>query len=260
MRSPPVLRFDDPTGPRILLALRDGGVRSWAQLCRVFGYDPHDYHSGHLELRDLLEDLSTANLIDAELHHVPGNRSLRGKLSLRPQWGDVCTALGISLKELSKARLGSSMLVSPIFGVPEDRLQAFHVFALMPFRRGFLKVYEAIRDAARKCSLRAGRADDIFSTRAVMEGVWTSICNARMLVADCTSRNPNVFYEMGIAHTLGKSVVLITQDRKDVPVDVVHIRYIRYANTPSGRRDLESDLVSVFEQELGLDVDRGLRL
>ena len=53
-----------------------------------------------------------------------------------------------------------------------------------------------------------------------MDVIWESINRARIVIADTTTRNPNVFYEIGICHTLGKDVILITQDSEDVPFDL----------------------------------------
>ena len=86
------------------------------------------------------------------------------------------------------------------------------------------------------------RADDIFSDGAIVEDIWKAIINAFVLVADCTGRNPNVFYEIGIAHAMGKPVVLLTQDSSDVPFDVRHLRLIRYKATATGFKRLESAL------------------
>lgn len=73
------------------------------------------------------------------------------------------------------------------------------------------------------------RADaEIFGTGKIMEQVWRGIRGARVLVAELTSRNPNVFYELGLAHTLGKPVVLVSATEQDVPFDLTHIRVIYY--------------------------------
>ena len=55
------------------------------------------------------------------------------------------------------------------------------------------------------------RADDIYDNRPIIEDVWRCTNEARILIAELTGRNPNVFYETGIAHTVGKEVILITQ-------------------------------------------------
>jgi hypothetical protein len=53
-------------------------------------------------------------------------------------------------------------------------------------------------------------------------------------LADCSERNPNVFYEIGIAHTVGKKVVFITRSEEDIPSDIKHFDYINHAYTPEG--------------------------
>lgn len=60
--------------------------------------------------------------------------------------------------------------------------------------------------------------------------------------ADCSGRNPTVFYELGIAHTIGKPTILLTRDSKDVPVDIRYLKYILYPFTTRGMLQLESML------------------
>ena len=73
------------------------------------------------------------------------------------------------------------------------------------------------------------RADnDIFGTGKIMDQVWSGINNAKVLVAELTKRNPNVFYELGLAHALKKPVVLVSSNEEDVPFDLKHIRVIYY--------------------------------
>ena len=67
-----------------------------------------------------------------------------------------------------------------------------------------------------------------------MADVWRGIYGPRLVIADCTGKNPNLFYEIGMAHTIGKPVILITQKQQDVPFDLQATRYIRYQYTPPG--------------------------
>jgi len=102
-------------------------------------------------------------------------------------------------------------------------------FCLLPFRDDFFRVYEeGIVAAVEACGLRATHAGQIFDNREIIEDIWDSICSARVIVADVTDRNPNVFYELGMCHTLGKEVIAITQNPDDVPFDIRHRRYIHY--------------------------------
>jgi hypothetical protein len=70
------------------------------------------------------------------------------------------------------------------------------------------------------------------------------------LIADCTGRNPNVFYEIGIAHTVGRKVILISQHADDMPFDLAHIRRIAYEYTPRGMAAFEETLRKTLESEL----------
>lgn len=103
-------------------------------------------------------------------------------------------------------------------------------FVMMPFAEPIGGYYKAIYEPAIvKAGMRAVRADDeIFATGKVIDQIWSGITAAKVLVAELTGRNPNVFYELGLAHALSKPVVLISSNQEDVPFDLQHIRVIYY--------------------------------
>ena len=103
-------------------------------------------------------------------------------------------------------------------------------FVMMPYAAPhgayYSKVYEP---AIEKAGLTAVRADtDLFGTGKIMDQIWAGINSAKLLVAELTTRNPNVYYELGLAHALEKPVVLVSSNEKDVPFDLQHIRVIYY--------------------------------
>ncbi len=105
------------------------------------------------------------------------------------------------------------------------------VFVLMPFAEEFDDVYQTIKGLWERLGLRCLRSDEIFHTREIMcVAICQNIQRARFIVADMTGKNPNVFYELGIAHILGKPVVLITQRPEDVPFDLRAMLYVHYGN------------------------------
>lgn len=106
-------------------------------------------------------------------------------------------------------------------------------FVMMPFAQPLGGYYDKIYEPAiRKAGLTPIRADsDIFGTGKIMEQVWSGIHAAKVLVAELTDRNPNVFYELGLAHAVGKPVVLVSANEEDVPFDLKHIRVIYYDKT-----------------------------
>ncbi len=103
-------------------------------------------------------------------------------------------------------------------------------FVMMPFAEPIGSYFRTIYEVAiKRAGLRPVRADDdMFATGKIVDQVWTGIQAAKVLVAELTGRNPNVFYELGLAHALQKPVVLVSSNEKDVPFDVQHIRVIYY--------------------------------
>lgn len=139
-----------------------------------------------------------------------------------------------------------------VFRIDEhERIEPELVSVMMPFEAGFNSVYESIRGAAANAGLRARRADDIWENPAIIQDVVSLIDRSRVVVCDCTGRNPNVFYEAGIAHALGREVILITQTDHDIPFDLRHLRYVRYLNNGEGRAVLTATLQGRLETILG---------
>lgn len=120
------------------------------------------------------------------------------------------------------------------------------ISVMMPFRSDFESVYAAINDTAIEFDLYCRKADDIWENPSIIQDVVSLIDRSRIVICDCADRNPNVFYEIGIAHTLGRGVILITQSENDIPFDVGHLRYIPYLNNGEGRADLSERLRKRF--------------
>ena len=115
-----------------------------------------------------------------------------------------------------------------------ENIEPVLVSAMMPFDPTFDAVYAALQRTAQGVGLRCRRADDIWENPAVIQDVVSLIDRSKIVICDCTGRNPNVFYEIGIAHTLGREVILITQADADIPFDLRHLRYVRYLNNGEG--------------------------
>jgi hypothetical protein len=121
------------------------------------------------------------------------------------------------------------------------------VSAMMPFHPSFTPVYEALQRTAQAVGLRCRRADDIWENPAVIQDVVSLIDRSRVVICDCSTRNPNVFYEIGIAHTLGREVILISQSAEDIPFDLRHLRYVQYLNNGEGLTQLAARLQQRLE-------------
>lgn len=121
------------------------------------------------------------------------------------------------------------------------------VAVMMPFSDRFKPVYKAIQSVSDELGFRCRRADDIWDHPQIMQDIFALLYRAGLTICDCSGRNPNVFYEAGIAHTLGREVILVSQSEDDVPFDLRHLRYIRYLNNTEGRRQLKAKLRTRFE-------------
>ena len=100
----------------------------------------------------------------------------------------------------------------------------------MPFLEEFDSVYEdLICPALEDAGYQVTRADEISNQQAVMKDVVTSIAESDLIVADLTSNNPNVFYELGVAHGLRRDVILMTQEIESLPFDLRSYRVVEYS-------------------------------
>jgi hypothetical protein len=108
-------------------------------------------------------------------------------------------------------------------------------FVVMPFARKFDEVYTAIKSALEVPELDfiCHRADKVVRGGEVMTDVLHDLAEAELVIVDLTGKNANVFYELGIAHTVrcAESVLLITQSMKHVPFDVQHYRCIEFKSS-----------------------------
>jgi hypothetical protein len=163
----------------------------------------------------------------------------------RPHFFDVTSSIvskaAITYKEVSQwifQRRYHNMIVDPIFQHKDTRVDEKKAFLIMPFTESWSwAVEQSIRNIINTRNIEVVRADDM-SGHNIMEDIWKGILSSRYIICDTTGRNPNVYYELGICHTLGKKVLLITQNVNDIPFNVRHLRHIVYDNTLEGFKSL----------------------
>lgn len=148
-----------------------------------------------------------------------------------------------------------------VFGKPEARTQfQSNIFMIMPFDTAFTSIYtDVIRPLCTDLKLSILRGDEFTSARGVIiEEVWSALNSCKFVIAEITGGNDNVFYELGIAHTLNKPAILITQAKRpeDVPFDIRHLRYIIYENSVAGAKKLKTDLENAITRLLR-DLEEG---
>jgi hypothetical protein len=118
-------------------------------------------------------------------------------------------------------------------------------FAIMPFGKEFDDINEIVFKAARKCGLEYVRGDLCDRSGSILPQIKYEIGRAAVVVADITKNNPNVFYELGIAHQIAgvDRVVIITQEVDGkTAYDVHQFRQLVYAHSEKGRLRLLQDL------------------
>ena len=123
-------------------------------------------------------------------------------------------------------------------------------FVLMPFEEPFYSYYSKVfYPALLSCGYTAEKADDIFSPTAIMSDIREKIRTSDIIFCEMTGKNPNVFYELGLAHAIGKPVVLVSQKEEDIPFDMRHIRILMYQTTaPDWAEKLKADILSSVQQ------------
>ena len=116
----------------------------------------------------------------------------------------------------------------------------------MPFSNKVAKdAYNySIKKICKKHKLEIRKADDIFSTKPIYDDIVKEIKDASIIIVDISDNNPNVFYELGMAHTLKQNqTIIITQgDYNITPFDIAHFRIIKYENSIEGKENLEKQL------------------
>lgn len=141
--------------------------------------------------------------------------------------------------------------IGKIFGGNNFTLDPNLCFVLMPFSEELKPIYDDhIVKVVKTKNMTAQRADEIYSVNLITWDIWEKINRARIIIADLTNKNPNVFYELGLAHAIGKEVIIIAQRIEDVPFDLKALRCIVYEYNPRGVVKLEERLSSTLDELL----------
>jgi hypothetical protein len=121
-------------------------------------------------------------------------------------------------------------------------------FVVMPFDRLHDTQYErVIKKAIEAVGLVCKRGDEIYSHSEVLQDIWREIRSARLILAELSGKNANVMYEIGLAHAIGKPIILLTRNEQDVPFDLRALRYIYYdPNNPFWGPDLLEELIRII--------------
>jgi hypothetical protein len=125
-------------------------------------------------------------------------------------------------------------------------------FVISPFGGYFNSYHTAIFEPAIEAAkLKPCRADDLYRPSSIIHDIWNYVSGATVLLADLTGKNPNVLYELGLAHAIGKPVVMVTQVLDDVPFDLRNLRVITYdLRDPAWAKLLGDSITHALEEVL----------
>ncbi|PFI53534.1 hypothetical protein COI68_30315 [Priestia megaterium] len=120
----------------------------------------------------------------------------------------------------------------------------YKIFFIMPFDTEFNDMYEHIKEVIEEENsiYEVFRADNLLNQQNILKDIVLAINDSDLIVADLTDLNPNVFYELGLAHALRKDVILLTQQLGELPFDLRSYRVISYSNHFKKIQELETNL------------------
>ena len=122
------------------------------------------------------------------------------------------------------------------------------IFVVMPFSREFLDVYVlGIRAVAEQLGLVVERADDVEHSGDILELIRDKIRGCDLVIGDTTALNPNVMYEVGFAHGIGKPAVLVSRSGQELPFDLASTNHILYDSIVELRDRLERRLRALLD-------------
>ena len=145
------------------------------------------------------------------------------------------------LKENSKTNYSGFLKAN---GIVENDLIVDNrfVFVLTPFHNKFYNEFMIIKGTCEEVGFRCFRGDEKEFKGDIFPEVLRYIAKARIIIANINGRNPNVLYELGVAQAMDKSVILVAQEPKDLPIDIQSQRFLIYSDSDSLRESLKVEL------------------
>jgi len=129
-------------------------------------------------------------------------------------------------------------------GIKESDLkEEDYVFVLTPFHEKYDDVYETVKNVCKQADIRCIRGDEQNFKGDIFSHVLSNIIKAKVIVANLSGRNPNVLYELGIAHALDKTTIMVSHLLDDLPVDIKSKRIVTYKDTDDLEQTLPIELL-----------------
>ncbi|GAB3944675.1 hypothetical protein GCM10028805_12530 [Spirosoma harenae] len=208
-------------------------IEDHPRLLRSLDFKDDDYEGNCLQVLSKLITESSSNLYEIE-------RFVEAKKALMNRVTRIIPDFVSTIQSIAPERVIT--FAPDVFRIPHKSLNGNLLSVMMPFESKFSGTYAAIRNVCARLGVECKRADDIWDNSILIQDVFDLIFTSQVVITDFTDRNPNVFYETGVAHTLGKLVIPLTQSVGDIPFDLRHHRALTYLPNAEGLLKLEADL------------------
>lgn len=120
------------------------------------------------------------------------------------------------------------------------------IFVLTPFNEKYTSQYSTISNLVTSLGFKCNKGDDSNLSSNILAHITEQIAKSRLVIANISGRNPNVFYELGLAHALGKPVIIVSESLSDIPFDINSSRILAFDD----EADLEAKLRNWFVHTL----------
>lgn len=130
-------------------------------------------------------------------------------------------------------------------------------FIIMPLSEPFETYFKKIiKPAVDENNMYSIRGDSLFRSTHIMDDIWQSIKESSLVIAELTGKNPNVYYELGLAHALGKPAVLLSSSIGDVPFDLRPLRVLIYdKDDPDWGKLLQQNISKAIKETIDSPVE-----
>lgn len=120
------------------------------------------------------------------------------------------------------------------------------VFVLTPYIREEEQTYKIIKNVCMDVGLKCSRGDEVFRDNNILSHIVSEILKSKIVIVNINGRNPNVFYELGICHTIGKKVILISENKDNIPFDIINKNIVFYKDDEELASRLKNELLKIF--------------
>ncbi len=198
----------------------------------------------------LLNNTSRNGLFTKELFNAGVDCRPDTLLEIESRGGVEKSGFGASefwtLTEGARAVLNSCTVARRLADAAEVQVDRARVFCVMPYSEKWSDdVWEfCVRLAVDRAHLKPRRGDTTLRTGSLIQNVWNEILGSGCVVADLSAPNPNVYYELGMAHALGRDIFVMVQKGSDLPADIKGAHYLEYhlSNLAEAAQGLQAQL------------------